>query len=349
MEFLAGKSVSELRNWAETQGFPAWRGSQLAEWIYRRGMIRPEEMSNLPADFRELVARSFHAPGTRIAETLESPDGVKKLKLELFDGEIIEMALIPSPERLTFCLSTQVGCPVGCRFCASGEFGFKRNLAAGEIIEELLLGIECAGRRCDNIVFMGIGEGLLNFSNLAAALETLTSPDAFNFSPRRITVSTSGYVPGMEKFAELGREYTLAISLHAPNDAIRAKLIPDPLRYSVSEILAAADRCREATGRQYTIEYTLVSGINDSIAAAKELGALARAHRAKVNLIPLNAAAGSFKRPPTGTIREFEEQLAAAGAHVTRRMERGGKRAAACGQLRAESLRAARNCKPDTP
>lgn len=348
-EFLAGQSPAELRAWAENHGFPAWRGTQIAEWLYRHHTPVPAEMKNLPAELRKLLAESFYAPGTTILETVPAPDGVRKLKLGLFDGEVIEMALIPARERLTFCLSTQVGCPVGCRFCASGACGFRRNLAAGEMIEELLLGIATAGRRCDNIVFMGIGEGLLNFHELATALNLLTSENGFNFSPRRITVSTSGYLPGMEEFARLGREYTLAISLHAPDDATRARLIPDKLRYPVADILTAADRCREATGRQYTLEYTLVAGINDSPETARRLGELARTHHAKVNLIPLNAAAGNFRRPSPETIRDFEAAVAAAGARVTRRVERGGTRGAACGQLRAESLRQSGSGAPADP
>jgi len=234
-------------------------------------------------------------------------------------------------------LSTQVGCPVRCRFCASGAFGLKRNLEAGEMLEELLLGIAVAGRRPDNLVFMGIGEGLMNFERLASALEALTRD--FQFSPRRITVSTSGFVPGMRKFSELRREYNLAVSLHAPDDATRAKLIPDDCRYPIPEILAAADLCRQENGRDYTLEYTLISGVNDSPDQARRLGEIAYERHAKVNLIPYNETVEKFRRPAERTIRAFEEAVAATGARVTRRVERGGNSNAACGQLRIRALK----------
>ena len=184
------------------------------------------------------------------------------------------------------------------------------------------------------IVFMGIGEGLLNFDELAKTLEILTAPEYFAMSPRRITVSTSGYIPGMERFARLKKEYNLAVSLHAVTDDIRAKLIPPNVRYAINDILDAADRCRDANGRQYTLEYTMISGINDDLASAEKLGAIAKAHHAKVNLIPYNSTGGEFRRPEKSVIEAFQQTVAATGARVTRRVERGGKKTAACGQLR---------------
>ena len=293
-------------------------------------------MRNLPADVRAALAEDFFAPGSRVAAEVASGDGVKKLLLTLHDGEQIEMVILPAEDgRTTFCLSTQVGCPVRCRFCASGRDGLVRNLTSGEMLEEFCLGISRAGRP-DNLVFMGIGEGLLNFDELAATLTALV--DEFRFSPRRITVSTSGYVPGMERFAGLRREYNLAVSLHAVDDATRAKLIPPGLRYPVAEILRAADAVRDANGRQYTLEYTLIAGINDSPAAAEQLGRIAKAHRAKINLIPYNETGGEFRRPSRAVIVEFERIAAATGARVTRRVERGGNSTAACGQLRATGM-----------
>ncbi len=337
--FLAGASRDFLTQWAVERGFPKFRGNQLAQWVYDRGVIDPDGMNNLPKDLRTAVKEDFFAPGGRIIERTESGRDVTKLGFALEDGEVIEMALIPAAERLTFCLSTQVGCPVGCIFCASGANGLTRNLQSGEMLEEFLFCCAEAGRKCDNIVFMGIGEGLLNFEALARTLEVLTSPDGYGLSPRRITVSTSGFVPGMLKFAELKREFNLAVSLHAPDDAIRAKLIPDKLRYPIAEVLAAADRIREGSGRQYTLEYTMVAGINDSGDAASALAALARKHRAKINLIPCNAVDGSCKRPSAEQIRRFEEILEQGGAHFTRRVERGRGGKAACGQLRAAHLK----------
>lgn len=337
-EFLASLRPPELDRWCTAAGFPKFRAAQIRQWLCEKLVPGPEQMLNLPKVLRERLKEAFFAPSMRIAEALPAGDNVTKLLLELHDKEHIEMAVIPAGDgRVTFCLSTQVGCPVGCRFCASGKNGFRRNLVCGEILEEFLLGCGFLGKRCDNIVFMGIGEGLLNSGELFPALEHLTDQEKFRFAPRRITVSTSGYVPGMLKFAELEKEFVLAVSLHAPDDATRAKIIPDPLRFPVAEILRAADTFRERSGRLVTLEYTLLAGINDSIAQAEALGRLAFAHHAKINLIPYNAAAGEFRRPSKEHIEAFERAAAKTGAVVTRRVERGSGRNAACGQLRIDA------------
>ena len=339
-EFLASLRPSELEAWCAGSGVPRFRAAQIRQWLFEKLTADPEEMLNLPKELRNRLKEEFFAPSMRIAEALPAGDNVTKLLLELHDKEHIEMAVIPAEDgRVTFCLSTQVGCPVGCRFCASGKNGFRRNLACGEILEEFLLGCGFLGKRCDNIVFMGIGEGLLNCGELFPALERLTGQDGFRFAPRRITVSTSGYVPGMLKFAELEKEFVLAVSLHAPDDVTRAKIIPDPLRFPVAEILRAADTFRERSGRMVTLEYTLLAGINDSPAQAEALGRLAFAHHAKINLIPYNAAAGEFKRPSKERIEAFERAAAKTGAVVTRRVERGSGHSAACGQLRIDAER----------
>ena len=339
-EFLASLRPSELEAWCAASGFPKFRAAQIRQWLFEHLVADPERMLNLPKDLRNCLKEEFFAPSMRIAEALPAGDNVTKLLLELHDKEHIEMAVIPAEDgRVTFCLSTQVGCPVGCRFCASGKNGFRRNLSCGEILEEFLLGCGFLGKRCDNIVFMGIGEGLLNCGELFPALERLTDQEGFRFAPRRITVSTSGYVPGMLKFAELEKEFVLAVSLHAPDDVTRAKIIPDPLRFPVAEILRAADTFRERSGRMVTLEYTLLAGINDSPAQGEALGRLAFAHHAKINLIPYNAAAGEFKRPSKERIEAFERAAAKTGAVVTRRVERGSGRNAACGQLRIDAER----------
>ena len=332
---LAGAELPELAEYLRAAALPAYRAKQIRKWICEKFVVDPDVMSDLPEALREKLKCDFFAPSLAVDDRVGAAD-VEKLRLKLHDGEFIEMALIPSGERLTFCLSTQVGCPVRCRFCASGAFGLKRNLVSGEMIEEFLTGIAAAGRRPDNLVFMGIGEGLMNFRELKRTLAALT--EEFAFSPRRITVSTSGFVPGMREFAELRREYTLAVSLHAPDDATRAEIIPDACRYPIAEILAAADLCRERNGRDYTLEYTLLSGVNDAPDQAEALGRIAYKHRAKVNLIPYNETTGEFRRPPERVLREFEARVAATGARVTRRVERGGNSDAACGQLRIKAL-----------
>ena len=330
--FLAAASADELKKYCISHGFPAFRANQIKQWICGHAITDPMEMRNLPNDLKNALCQDFHAPGSKISGISGSPDGVEKLLLQLHDQENIEMVIIPSEKRLTFCLSTQVGCPVGCYFCASGRHGLTRNLSAGEMLEEFCIGTQRAGRP-DNLVFMGIGEGLLNFESLAQTLNTLV--DDFTFPPRRITVSTSGFVPGMKKFAGLKREFNLAVSLHAPDDNTRSKLIPAQLRYPIAEILAAADEIAHANNRQYTLEYTLIAGINDSIEHASKLGRIAFAHHAKINLIPYNETGGTFHRPAPEIIDRFEAAVAATGARITRRIERGADKTAACGQLRS--------------
>ena len=337
-KFLASQTLQELAQWCEVSAFPKFRAKQIKQWITAQFTAVPEEMRNLPSVLRNKLAEDFFAPSMKVKEIFSSSDDVEKFLLELHDGEHIEMALLPAADgRITFCLSTQVGCPVGCRFCASGQNGLKRNLTAGEIIEEFLLGCRHIGRKCDNIVFMGIGEGLLNCNELFPALEMLISEEGFDLSPRRITVSTSGYVPGMIRFAELQKEFNLAVSLHAPDEGTRAKIIPDALRFPMAEILDAVDLYREKAGRMVTLEYTLLAGINDSDAQAEALGRLAYAHHAKVNLIPFNATGTSFRRPGRERIESFERAVASTGAVVTRRIERGSGKNAACGQLRIKA------------
>lgn len=336
-QFLAACSRADIEEWCIKRGFPKFRSDQIFRHIHERLAVSVEEMNNLPKDLKAALQEDFYTPSSRIDTVAGSSDEVEKLRLELFDKEMIEVAVIPMGEKRTLCLSTQVGCPVGCRFCASGANGLTRNLKCGEIIEEFLYGCSRIGAKCDNIVFMGIGEGLLNTAELFPALEKLTCD--FGMSPRRITVSTSGYIPGMEKFAQLKKEYNLAISLHAPDDVTRAKLIPDQLRYKVADILEAADNWSKSSGRQYTLEYTLVSGINDSVEHATALGKLAYLHHAKVNLIPYNETSSTFRRPALRNIELFEQTVAATGARVTRRVEKGKGAAAACGQLRAEKIK----------
>lgn len=338
-EFLCGISAEKLQDWCKANNIPGFRSKQILHWLYERFAVSPAEMLNLPQPLREQLTQDFITPGTLLAETLTAPDGVRKLALTLTDNECIEMVIIPAADgRESFCLSTQVGCPVGCIFCASGKHGFTRNLKTGEMIGQFVRGCQLIGGKPDNIVFMGIGEGMLNFDNLAETLSRLTDKEYFDMSPRRITVSTSGYVPGMLKFAELKKEYNLAVSLHAADDETRAKLIPPAVRYSISEVLRAADICRDAHNRQYTIEYTMIDGINCDMAMARKLAALAIKHHAKINLIPFNETDGFCRRPSRDVINQFENEIAAAGARVTRRVERGSKKTAACGQLRSRRI-----------
>ncbi len=330
-ESLLAVTAAELEERIAAMGEKRFRVAQILEHIYKRRVADPGMMSNLPAALREKFAGRFPA---REVERTVSEDGTTKLLLELGDGAGIEMVLIPSLSRMTFCLSTQVGCPVGCRFCASGALGLERNLTAAEILSELFIGAAIHGDWPDNIVFMGIGEGLLNPAGLFKALDFISGSEYIGMSPRRVTVSTSGIVPGIRKLAGLGREYNLAISLHAPDDATRAKIIPEKMRYPISEIMAAADFYRETAGRMVTLEYTLLEGVNDSVQAARALAVIALKHHCKVNLIGHNPSGTGFRRPAKPVIERFLHILELEKVQATLRLEKGGDSSAACGQLR---------------
>ncbi len=327
-------TTSELKELCKKLNFPEFRGKQISEWLYKKYQFDFTKMNNIPKEMRETLSQEYGNYFIKVVEEIVASDGTTKLLLELFDHETIEMVLIPSENRITFCLSTQVGCPVGCLFCASGVNGLVRNLHASEILNQFLIGCNYIGKLPDNVVFMGIGEGLLNFDALVKAINFMIDKDYCGLGTRRITVSTSGYVPGIFRLADLQKELNLAISLHAPNDEIREKIIPPNVRYSVNDIMNAADFYLEKCGRMVTLEYTLLSGINDSKSHAKELAILAKKHHAKINLIPYNETDSKFKRPHRDVIKSFLSVIERENAHVTIRQERGSKEAAACGQLR---------------
>lgn len=333
-KYLPGITRDELKTIIKELGEPSYRANQIAEHIYRHRVTDPDKMSNLPQNLRGKLKELFFPFPVTVEECIAAGDQTQKLLLKLHDGNQIEMVMIPTAERMTFCLSTQAGCPVGCRFCASGAAGLARNLSAAEILAELFAGAEIHGSWPDNIVFMGIGEGLLNTGNLFHALEIITGHDYIGMSPRRITVSTSGIVPGIYKLAELGKEFTLALSLHAVNDEIRSSIIPDKLRYPIAEILQAADFYRNTAGRMVTFEYTLLAGVNDSPQDAETLARLANKHHAKINLIAYNPTSDKFKRPTDKVIEQFLHKAESICRNVTLRRERGGGKKAACGQLR---------------
>jgi 23S rRNA (adenine2503-C2)-methyltransferase len=335
---LCGLNADELTAWCEANAEPKFRSLQLLQWIYLKRISSFDKMSNLPAATRERLKRDFVLRSISITNSILSPDGTTKLLLQLPDSECIEMVIIPADDkRITFCLSTQVGCPVQCYFCASGANGLVRNLSAGEIVEQLLWGANTIDRLPDNIVFMGIGEGLLNFDNLSKAISLICGEMCLGVGARRITVSTSGYVPGIYRLADLGRQLNLAVSLHATSDKIRAKLIPDKFRFTINEIINACEYYMQKVGRMVTLEYTLLANINDSIADAEKLASIAKSIHAKINLIPYNQVTADFHRPAQNTIKAFYNTLKHNLDHVTLRQEKGSSSAAACGQLRITS------------
>lgn len=336
--YLNTQSDGELRTWLKNNDFPEYRADQVFNWIFDKWVTDPREMINIPMPLRTLLADQFRCNEIKVIDCRHSEDGTRKLLLALADGETIESVIIPTEdeERLTFCLSSQVGCAVRCRFCASGTEGLVRNLHAGEIIEQLLLCCREAGRKPDNLVFMGVGEPMMNIGNMLKALDLISDTERFAMSQRRITVSTSGWTKGIKILAQTGKQYNLAVSLHAPDDATRAKLIPGKNRQSINDIMDACTFYREKTGRMVTFEYTLIAGLNSSANHAEKLAKLAKENRAKINLIPFNQVAGSgFRVPDEMEIRRFQKILMIHGAQVTRRVKKGNSVNAACGQLRA--------------
>ncbi len=340
--FLAAASKQEIAAALKAAGQPGYRADQVYDWIVKKWIVDPALMTNLSASAKEALSAAFLCPSVAIEAEYPADDGSAKYLLRLHDGEAVECARIPAEDgRMTFCLSSQVGCPVSCVFCSSGESGLTRNLAAGEIIEQYFLLCRKLGQAPDNVVMMGIGEPLLNFDNLVAALNVITNPDGVALAQRRVTISTSGWTPGIKALTALRKQWNLALSLHAPDDKTRAMLIPTKFRRDIREILAACQEHREATGRLLTIEYVLLAGINDSPEMGRKFARLAADAGAKVNLIPYNKARGAFERPSREAVKRFENALKTLHVPVTVRVEKGASATAACGQLRANSKKTA--------
>jgi 23S rRNA (adenine2503-C2)-methyltransferase len=318
-------------------GGEPFQARQLAHWIFRHGALSIDDCRNLPAALREKLRAWGAVAGSEVAAAHESADGTTKLLLQLADGETIETVLIPEGERNTLCVSTQVGCPVACVFCASGLLGVRRNLTAGEIVEQVLHARARLpqDRRLTNLVVMGIGEPLLNLANLLAALERIRDPEGIGLGARRITVSTSGYPAQMEAFARAPHQYNLAVSLHAADDELRRKLVPTT-RATVAQIVDAARTFFVAKGREITFEIVLLAGVNDRSGDADALVALLRTFPCTVNLLPWNPVdrIPDLRRPSADQVERFAARLRAGGLNVTVRRQRGADRAAACGQLR---------------
>lgn len=323
-----------LGRWLADRGHPPFRLRQLRHWLFARWALSFAEMHTLPAELRAALEAEFRAFCLEEKDRQQASDGTLKWLFRLDDGHTIETVLIRAPDRQTVCLSTQVGCPVRCAFCASGRHGLVRNLSPAEIVDQAIAASRCLGRRVDNVVVMGMGEPLLNLDAVVAALDLLCSPDGLGIGARHVTLSTSGIVPGILRLADLRRQWHLALSLHAVTDAQRARLIPDRFRYPIEDILAACRLYRERTGRIVTLEYAVIAGVNDAEADAAGLAAIARSLDAKINLIPCNPASPRYAAPDDARLRAFREELLRRGAKATARQRRGEDIQAACGQLR---------------
>lgn len=330
---LLGQSLAMLKDWAQSHGQPSYRGQQLYSWIYQKGVRSLTDISVLPKQWRADIA---HIPIGRsdIHQRVEAPDATVKFLLRLADGQIIETVGIPSDDRLTVCVSSQVGCPMGCDFCATGKGGFLRNLHTHEIIDQVLTVQDDFQQRVSNIVFMGMGEPLLNLNSVVAAVLSLNHD--VGISQRTMTISSVGIPGRIRQLAEQHLQTTLAVSLHASNQALREQLIPSARHYPLDALL---DECREyvkLTGRRVTFEYILLSKLNDEVEHAVELAQHLRGFQSHVNLIPYNPIDEvEYQRPTDKRIRRFTQVLKDHRIAVSVRYSRGLEKNAACGQLRA--------------
>jgi 23S rRNA (adenine2503-C2)-methyltransferase len=325
-----------LRERLAHDGLAPYRADQIAGWLYQRGVEDPEAMSDLGRDVRARLAEAWETRALEVAEVSRSCDGTVKAALRARDGVRIESVLIPEPDRTTLCLSTQHGCPIACSFCATGALGFGRNLTTAEIVDQVCRMRELLepGRRITNVVFMGMGEPLLNLRALVPAVRLLVHPKAFALAPRRVTVSTVGVVP---RIGELLRSVpvNLAVSLHATTDEVRDRLVPLNRRFPLASLLGEL-RALDCIGprRPVFFEYTLIDGVNATREDARRLAGLLRNIPSKLNVIPMNPHPDScYGPPPEPVIDEFLREAAAGGLRVTLRRSRGSDIQAACGQL----------------
>ncbi|MCX7804325.1 MAG: 23S rRNA (adenine(2503)-C(2))-methyltransferase RlmN [Planctomycetota bacterium] len=330
-----------LEAFFERMGEPRYRARQVMDWVYAKAARSYAEMSNLPAALRDRLARELPLYSLKPAARAGGPsDEAEKFLFETGDGDSVEAVMIRQPGRNTACLSSQVGCPIGCAFCATGLSGFARNLREWEIVEQLVHILGLTRQKIHNVVYMGMGEPLLNYDAVMASVRKINAPipRGLGIGARHITISTVGIVPAIERLAGEDIQVELAISLHAPDDGTRAALVPAASRYKVPEIVDAARRYFRRTGRQVTFEYVLLKDVNDSPHHARRLASLLSGFDAKVNLIPYNPVDGApFERPGKETVERFRSILLATGVPVTVRLSKGGTIRAACGQLRRAS------------
>jgi len=329
----------ELLAYLVCQGLKKFRVDQIFRWIYMHHARSFDDMTNIAKLERAQLASYFYIPTLKIIKSETSHDGTKKFLFELVDNHTIESVLIPDEARLTLCISSQVGCRQACRFCLTGSGGFTRDLEAYEIVDQVLeisriLKNE-ETRGITNIVLMGMGEPLANFDKVVKAVKLITSTKGLGFSPRRVTVSTDGLVPEIERLGHSGLKVNLAVSLNATTDEVRDRIMPVNKRYPIKELLAACTRFPLELRRRITFEYVMLRGVNDSMEDAKRLTKLLRGIKCKINLIPFNPFSGSeFKRPEDAIVRSFQKVLLDAHYTALVRESRGQDISAACGQLR---------------
>jgi 23S rRNA (adenine2503-C2)-methyltransferase len=369
--FITDLNIEEVNKLVTSLGAPAYRAKQLLGWVYRKLVVSYDEMTDLPLSFRQKLAAAANLHTLTPLHEVKAKDGTVKVLFSLPDGKTVETALMqfvasasggPVVEkvgqaslpvskaksyRYTVCVSTQVGCPIGCPFCATGQQGFERNLTPGEIIDQVLYFARWLqdknngrdGERIDNIVFMGMGEPLANYDALWQAIEMLNSPDVFGLSARSMTVSTAGLVPGIKRFSGEKLQVGLAVSLHAPDDKLRNQLVPVNKKYPLGELIPACREYFDQTHRRVSFEYALFDGVNDSLSQAQTLADLIQGMNCHINLISANNTANQTLQPsPRGTVLAFQQELKNRGITCTLRQSRGQDINAGCGQLRSRFL-----------
>ena len=329
-------AIATLRAWMLARGEPAYRAAQVFGRLWQRPVSSFEEMSELPKVLREALASAFRISSLALATRQRSSDGTEKFLFRLHDGQFIETVAIPDGDRMTFCISSQAGCALKCAFCATGVMGFQRNLQPSEIAGQVrALRMLAPPIIPTNIVFMGMGEPLMNWKSVAPSLSLLNDPRALGIGARHITISTVGILPGIVALGERPEQFRLAISIHAPSDALRKTLMPVNTKYPLAEVIHAAKQF----DRRVTFEYVMLGGVNDQPEHAAQLAQLARECRAFVNLIPLHpGGAMGFSPTPAAVITAFAKALRSRGVETAVRRSRGLDIAAACGQLRTERL-----------
>ncbi len=345
---ITGLETNELETRLNQLEQPGYRAAQVLDWIYAKGALDFESMTNLPATLRKELANHFTISPLHAVEGNRSGDTTRKYLFKLQDARYIETVLIPaSPalygsksDRYTLCVSSQVGCAYGCKFCASGLDGFTRNLEAGEITAQVLAVSRQSGKKINNIVFMGMGEPLANLKNLLKAISIINAPWGIGIGARHMTVSTSGLAPQIRKFADYPLQVRLAVSLHGASDEVRETIMPVNKKYPIDELLDSLHYYNSKKKQKITFEYILIEDINDSIEQAQLLSSIASSLKAKVNLIPYNKVEGlPWKRPSENIQEAFLKALTSRGIQATLRREKGHDIEAACGQLRLQKER----------
>ncbi len=334
---LKSLTRGELINWFKKYNIEGYRAKQVFNWIYKNNVSRFREMVNLPVVLINELENISYITNLKLQKKLSAEDGTTKFLWKLADGHTVESVYIPYPEekRYSVCISTQVGCAMGCKFCATALMGLSRNLKSCEIVDQVLKIAKNINKNITNIVFMGMGEPLANIDNLFQAIKILNDKQGLNIGARKMTVSTAGIVPGIKKLIDWNIQINLAVSLNAPSDKLRDRIMPVNKKYPLSELIAAVREYINKTNRRVTFEYVLIKDINDSPRYAKQLCELLQGLLCHINLIPVNKIADlSIDRPSRSTVRQFQEILLNNGLNVTVRKEKGSKIQAACGQLR---------------